>query len=576
MRIPGGVLTGAGAALAALLAFAAVVPIVVLGGQPGRLLVFAVVVAMQISRRLTARSLRGQLAALAALPVIGLVTALYGDLLVHDRGAGDVLIVVSMYASFAARRAPPAIARATRLLIVPVVVLFVAPVPVNARGGTGVLWYLAVSLVAGACVVVVERVLAATVDERLLRRRIARFGELARAADPAQRHAGRLRRAGAELDAQLADRGSDEDVLALRVALLEAELGAASGDGPVVGAALARLKDAVRATALPGRAGSGSEPELAPPTPSGRRLSPTTRIAGQSALAMAAALVISQWLFPDHWSWTVVSVLAISGGLRSRGAVLLRSGERLLGALAGTLVATLFAAALGGHTIASIAAILVLLAVGASVREVSYVGWAFCVTSMLALLYGLYGEHGTHLLGERLVQNVIGALCVILPSYFLLPIRTEALVRRRLAVALAALGDLLAGIADDAPAPELTVTARTSGRRVDELDDAGRPALYLGRGLRALGRKTLPRAARLAEAVRASEDPARALVFAGLTGQGRPSRQALGILRRNLGEVRRTLAGRGTETLGPLPEDAGDVARLNAALRSLHASLEPR
>ena len=42
-------------------------------------------------------------------------------------------------------------------------------------------------------------------------------------------------------------------------------------------------------------------------------------------------------------------------------------------------------------------------------------------------------------LGERIVAIVVGALCGILASWFLLPVRTEAVVRRRLADALAAL-----------------------------------------------------------------------------------------------------------------------------------------
>jgi hypothetical protein len=55
---------------------------------------------------------------------------------------------------------------------------------------------------------------------------------------------------------------------------------------------------------------------------------------------------------------------------------------------------------------------------------------------------------------------MIGAAYVIVPSYFLLPIRTESVVRRRVASMLSALDDLLAALAEGAPAVQLTESTR--------------------------------------------------------------------------------------------------------------------
>ena len=49
-------------------------------------------------------------------------------------------------------------------------------------------------------------------------------------------------------------------------------------------------------------------------------------------------------------------------------------------------------------------------------------------------------QAGTHLLDERLAQNLLGAACMIAPAFFLLPVRTESVVRRYARLTLAAVG----------------------------------------------------------------------------------------------------------------------------------------
>jgi hypothetical protein len=158
---------GAVAAAAVLFAFAVAGPVVELAGLPGRLIVFAVVTALQISRRVPRGPMRARLLALATLPVVAVVTALLGELMRHERGAADVLVAATA-GSFATRRAPPGIARVGRLLSVPVVVLFVTPVPGGVRGGESG-WYLLLSLVASGCVLGADRLLGGAAAERAVR-----------------------------------------------------------------------------------------------------------------------------------------------------------------------------------------------------------------------------------------------------------------------------------------------------------------------------------------------------------------------------------------------------------------------
>jgi uncharacterized membrane protein YccC len=215
--------------------------------------------------------------------------------------------------------------------------------------------------------------------------------------------------------------------------------------------------------------------------------------------------------------------------------VLLRSGERLAGALTGTALATLLAATLTGHTVASVAAIFALLAIGAVLGEVHYVFWAFCVTSMLALLYGLYGQAGAHLLHERLEENLLGTACMIAPAFLLLPVRTSDLIRRYSGLSLATLDELLVLLA----APErddvaVSQAVRELDRRLALLGDAAAPALVGRRLARVVGISAHGASVGRVAAVRAAASAARALATD-------PSGGPIAALRRDVRDMRRAL-----------------------------------
>ncbi|WP_268903893.1 FUSC family protein, partial [Candidatus Frankia alpina] len=91
----------------------------------------------------------------------------------------------------------------------------------------------------------------------------------------------------------------------------------------------------------------------------------------------------------------------------------------------------------------SIVLIFVLLAFGVWPRSVSYAYWTACLTGVLALLYGYYGQAGAGLLRERLAAVALGAAIGLAAAWFVLPVRTGDVLRRRIANLLAALTDYL-------------------------------------------------------------------------------------------------------------------------------------
>jgi uncharacterized membrane protein YgaE (UPF0421/DUF939 family) len=118
---------------------------------------------------------------------------------------------------------------------------------------------------------------------------------------------------------------------------------------------------------------------------------------------------------------------------------------RLGGAICGTVLALLIATVHfpNGFTFATVAFAVVFAAMW--LRERNYAYWAAGVTVLFALLQGQQGEPSLSLFVTRLAAIVVGALCGIAATYFVFPIRTEHIVRRRIADALIAMSSVLSG-----------------------------------------------------------------------------------------------------------------------------------
>jgi hypothetical protein len=209
----------------------------------------------------------------------------------------------------------------------------------------------------------------------------------------------------------------------------------------------------------------------------GRRLRASTRMAVQMAIALAAAFLVGWTVFPGHAMWVVLTAFLVCSGNRGRGDVLHKSALRILGALGGT-VAAVALAALVPHAsgFAAVVVIFVALFAGTWLRGYSYAFWALTVTLVLSLLQELLGvaslaaEGG--LLIERMLAIVAGAALGIAASWFVLPVRSTDVLRRRLSEMLVALGAVLAPDAEDRPAR--VARFRASLARVEQLAPAHR------------------------------------------------------------------------------------------------------
>ena len=176
-------------------------------------------------------------------------------------------------------------------------------------------------------------------------------------------------------------------------------------------------------------------------TRSGRRLDAPTRMAAQMASGLGAALVIGHLLFGDRWAWTLLSAFIVASGNRGRGDVVHKAALRTAGAGIGTVAVSLATVDLPPGNRWLIVALLGVLAVALVLRERNYAFWAAGVTAMVALLHGYYGDTGTTALWERILGVLVGSAIGVAAAWFVLPVRTIDVVRRRLADCLAALTD---------------------------------------------------------------------------------------------------------------------------------------
>jgi len=181
------------------------------------------------------------------------------------------------------------------------------------------------------------------------------------------------------------------------------------------------------------------------PAERARKSTVAGRMAAQMLVALALAFTVGMLAFPVHWPWVVLTAFIVCSGAAGRGDAVYKAILRVAGAIGGTLVAALLArVALPGGA-ASAALIFIVLFLGLWLRQLNYAYWAACATLIFALLQGSHGLPALPLFALRIACIVIGALCGIAATWFVYPIRTEHVVRRRVANALAAMQAVLRG-----------------------------------------------------------------------------------------------------------------------------------
>ncbi len=268
----------------------------------------------------------------------------------------------------------------------------------------------------------------------------------------------------------------------------------------------------------------------APASAGGLRPIASTRMALQMGVALGVAFVVGGLVFPERRAWIVLTAFIVGSGNHGRLDVVYKSLLRVLGAGAGTAIALAASARIGAHDTATVALILLAVFVGTWLRPVGYAWWALSVTLALALLQGYTGTASPGLLGLRLEEIAIGALVGVAAAWFVLPVRSTDVLRKRVADTLAALADALDPSAPArTPGPFLAALARLD--KIAPPFRAVRWASRLTSRLRA-PRPTHRHVADWIDTLAACRAPAVALIEGGHTPGG--VRKAVGAARKAL------------------------------------------
>jgi uncharacterized membrane protein YccC len=174
----------------------------------------------------------------------------------------------------------------------------------------------------------------------------------------------------------------------------------------------------------------------------------------------------------------VITAFIVFAGTQSRGEILSKGSERIVGTLAGVVIGLLVATAASGYPGIMLALVFVCIFLGFYLFQVAYAFMIFWVTVLIALLYGLLGYTETPLLVLRFEETAIGAAIGIMVAMFLLPTRTRDRFNAACSDFLRSLADLVERFARppaETRQTDLTVAARDLDRQLQSLRAMARP-----------------------------------------------------------------------------------------------------
>ena len=282
-------------------------------------------------------------------------------------------------------------------------------------------------------------------------------------------------------------------------------------------------------------------PQVMPPAApaNSQGMMASTRMAIQMAAALTVSFLIGYIFFSERWAWIVLTAFIVNSGNRGRLDVAYKSVLRVLGAAFGTFIALTLDQHIGSHDTTTVVLILASIFLGMWLRPLGYAWWALFVTIALALLQGFEGSAAQQILWPRLEEIVIGAIIGVACAWFVLPVRSTAVLRRRIADALATLSDAL-----DPTTPAQTTNDFVAAlERVEQVAPAFRASRFATQRFRPL------QPADWVDTLVACREPAAALIDQGATP---------GVVRKAIGAARKAI--REPEELLP-------------ALRDMHRSL---
>ena len=151
----------------------------------------------------------------------------------------------------------------------------------------------------------------------------------------------------------------------------------------------------------------------------------STRQAIQVGVATSLAIIGGELISPSRWYWAVIAAFVVFAGTSSRGDVLTRGRDRVIGTIGGVIAGMALAFVVDGAVVPTLVLLLVCLFLAIYTVRISPGLLAFWITALLALLYGLIGQFSVETLVLRIEETAIGATLGMLAGFLILPTGTR-------------------------------------------------------------------------------------------------------------------------------------------------------
>jgi len=169
----------------------------------------------------------------------------------------------------------------------------------------------------------------------------------------------------------------------------------------------------------------------------------TTRQARQVTAAAALAMLGGHLVSPHLWYWAVATAWVIFINAEHTEDILLQSGRRLIGTVAGVPFGYGLAVLAAGHTSLALAFLLACIFGMFYTPPGSYWAVTFFITGSLSLLLALLGTLSPEVLSLRVQETVLGAGAGILAAALVVPTSARTVVDERLRELLVIVDHLL-------------------------------------------------------------------------------------------------------------------------------------
>lgn len=198
----------------------------------------------------------------------------------------------------------------------------------------------------------------------------------------------------------------------------------------------------------------------------------TTRQAFQVTAAAALAVLGGHLLSPHQWYWAVATAWVVFINAEHTGDILLQSGRRLIGTVAGVPFGFGLAALADGHTTVVLTFLLACIFGMFYTPSTSYWAVTFFITGSLSMVLSLLHTLSPELLVLRVQETALGAGCGILAAALVVPMSVRAVADMRLTELLAVLDHL----ARCGPPPAGVPTSASDEHALDQALEAFRKA----------------------------------------------------------------------------------------------------